>query len=168
SHPVASAGGSLVYPFAGQGSAIVIVAPSHAKGIMIVGKLNGVLVPVVIRVGYTHIDPSNLLASVADAEVGISMLSRTTAVAAHSLKGGFIGATSASACGIVAPSTATFAIATAGPSFNNNIPHPDLPGTFDGTFFLAQAGSCNDGTAVSTIAANYTATLFQGATAAFI
>ncbi|MDN7902573.1 DUF2957 domain-containing protein [Burkholderia diffusa] len=168
SHAVTNAGGTLIYPFAGQGSAIVIVAPSQAKGIMIVGKLNGVLVPVVIRVGYTHIDASNLLASVADAEVGISMLSRTTAVSANSLKGGFIGATSASACGVVAPSTATFAIATAGPSFNNNIPHPDLPGTFDGTFFLAQAGSCNDGTAVSTMAANYTSTLFQGATAAFI
>ena len=91
------------YPIAGQGSTLII-APSQAKGIMIVGRLNGVLVPIVIRVGYTHVDTVNLLASVADAEVGISMLSSTKAIAANSLKGGYIGATSASACGIVTSS----------------------------------------------------------------
>ncbi|WP_176048536.1 DUF2957 domain-containing protein [Burkholderia sp. BCC1644] len=168
SNAVANQFGAVSYPVAGQAPGIVIATPSQAKGIMIVGKLNGVRVPVVIRVGYTHVDSSNALASVADAEVGISMLSSTTAIAANSLKGGFIGATSASACGVVAPSTATFAVANSGPSFNNNVPHPDLPGSFNGTFFLAQAGSCNDGTAVSTMAANYTSTLFQGNTAAFI
>ncbi|HEF5872087.1 TPA: DUF2957 domain-containing protein [Burkholderia cenocepacia] len=168
SNAKASALGPVVYPFAGQGSAIVILAPSQAKGIMIVGKLNGVLVPVVIRVGYTHVDESNVLASVADAEVGISMLSSTKAIAANSLKGGYIGATSASACGVVMSSGPTGAIATGGPSFDINIAHPDLPGTFNGSFFMPEAGTCNDGTAVSTLAANYTSTLFQGNTAAFI
>ncbi|MGU7773434.1 DUF2957 domain-containing protein [Burkholderia sp. MR1-5-21] len=168
SNAVANPLGTVTYPLAGQGSALVIAAPSQAKGIMIVGKLNGVLVPIVIRVGYTHVDAGNLLASVADAEVGISMLSSTAAIAANSLKGGYIGATSASACGIVAPSGPTGVIATDGPSFSSTTPHPDLPGTFNGTFFLPEAGSCNDGTAVSTLAANYTSTLFQGGTAAFI
>ncbi|WP_175779245.1 DUF2957 domain-containing protein [Burkholderia anthina] len=159
--------GTAVYPIAGQGEALVI-APSQAKGIMIVGKLNGVRVPVVIRVGYTHVDASNLLATVADAEVGISMLSSTTAIAANSLKGGYIGATSASACGIVTSGGSGYAIAVAGPSFDPKVPHPDLPGTFANGNFMPDAGTCNDGTAVSTMAANYTSTLFQGATAAFI
>ncbi|WP_423380573.1 DUF2957 domain-containing protein [Burkholderia sp. LMG 32019] len=168
SNAKASALGAVTYPFAGQGSAIVILSPSQAKGIMIVGKLNGVLVPVVIRVGYTHVDESNVLASVADAEVGISMLSSAKAIAANSMKGGYIGATSASACGIVTSAGVTGATATVGPSFDVNIPHPDLPGTFNGMNFLPEAGTCNDGTAVSTMAANYTSTLFQGNTAAFI
>lgn len=135
---------------------------------MIVGRLNGVLVPIVIRVGYTHVDTVNLLASVADAEVGISMLSSTKAIAANSLKGGYIGATSASACGIVTSSGQGNKLASAGPSFNPNVPHPDLPGIFANNAFYSVAGSCNDGTAVSTLAANYTSTLFQGSTAAFI
>ncbi|MBN3791126.1 DUF2957 domain-containing protein [Burkholderia sp. Ac-20353] len=162
------AAGVIAYPVAAQAPGIVLpTTPSQAKGIMIVGKLNGVRVPIVIRVGYTYVDPSNLFASVADAEVGISMLSPTTAIAANSLKGGFIGATSASACGIVTFDD-TAGVIPNSPDFNHNVPHPDLPGTFDGTFFRAKAGSCNDGTAVSTQAANYTSTLFQGDTAAFI
>ncbi|MDF3094771.1 DUF2957 domain-containing protein [Burkholderia semiarida] len=159
--------GTLVYPVAGQGASLVI-APSQAKGIMIVGKLNGVRVPIVIRVGYTHVDPTNLLASVADAEVGISMLSSASAIAANSLKGGYIGATSASACGIVTSNGQPNAIALARPSFDPSVPHPDLPGAFVNGVFMSEAGSCNDGTAVSTLAANYTSTLFQGNTAAFI
>ena len=53
---------------------------------MIVGRLNGVLVPIGFE-GYTHVDTVNLLASVADAEVGISMLSSTKAIAANSPEG---------------------------------------------------------------------------------
>ncbi|MBR7985896.1 DUF2957 domain-containing protein [Burkholderia cenocepacia] len=164
---VSNPAGGQGYPIAGQGSTLII-APSQAKGIMIVGRLNGVLVPIVIRVGYTHVDTVNLLASVADAEVGISMLSSTKAIAANSLKGGYIGATSASACGIVTSSGQGNKLASAGPSFNPNVPHPDLPGIFANNAFYSIAGSCNDGTAVSTLAANYTSTLFQGSTAAFI
>ncbi|AOJ29342.1 hypothetical protein WJ12_31665 [Burkholderia seminalis] len=168
SNGLPNAFGVLSYPIAGQGSSLILLASSQAKGIMIVGKLNGVRIPVVIRVGYTYVDATNLLASVADAEVGISMLSSTTAIAANSLKGGYIGATSASACGIVtSPGTTTF-FPTAGPSFNPNVPHPELPGSFVNGTFLTEAGTCNDGTAVSTLAANYTSTLFQGNTAAFI
>ncbi|AOJ16407.1 DUF2957 domain-containing protein [Burkholderia vietnamiensis] len=167
SNAVASQFGTPVYPLAGQGASLVI-APSQAKGIMIVGKLNGVRVPVVIRVGYNHVDAGNLLASVADPEVGISMLSSTTAIAANSLKGGYIGATSASACGVVTSTGDANALAVGGPSLDVSVPHPDLPGTFMNGAFYSAAGSCNDGTAVSTMAANYTSTLFQGATAAFI
>lgn len=167
SNAVASQFGTPVYPLAGQGASLVI-APSQAKGIMIVGKLNGVRVPVVIRVGYNHVDAGNLLASVADPEVGISMLSSTTAIAANSLKGGYIGATSASACGVVTSTGQANALAVGGPSLDVSVPHPDLPGTFMNGAFYSAAGSCNDGTAVSTMAANYTSTLFQGATAAFI
>lgn len=155
------------YPIAGQGSTLII-APSQAKGIMIVGRLNGVLVPIVIRVGYTHVDTVNLFASVADAEVGISMLASTKAIAANSLKGGYIGATSASACGVVTSSGQANKVTSPGPSFNPNMPHPDLPGVFTNNTFYSVAGSCDDGTAVSTMAANYTSTLFQGSTAAFI
>ncbi|WP_175962205.1 DUF2957 domain-containing protein [Burkholderia pyrrocinia] len=168
SNAVANPFGTVAYPVAGQAPGLVIVTPSQAKGIMIVGKLNGVRVPIVIRVGYTHVDTSNPLASVADAEVGISMLSSSTAIAANSLKGGYIGATSASACGVVTSTGVGNTIAQSGPSFDNQVPHPDLPGTFANGFFMAEAGSCNDGTAVSTISANYTSTLFQGGTAAFI
>ncbi|MBR8312697.1 DUF2957 domain-containing protein [Burkholderia dolosa] len=165
---VSNASAGLPYPSAGQEQPLVLLSPTQAHGVMIVGKLNGVLVPIVIRVGYSHADAGNLLASVADAEVGISMLAPAQPVAANVLKGGFIGATSASACGIVTSAGPTGAPATSGPSFNANAAHPDLPGTFNGTFFLPDAGNCSDGTAVSTIAANYTSTLFQGDTAAFI
>jgi hypothetical protein len=168
SNAVANQFGAVSYPVAGQAPGLVIVTPSQAKGIMIVGKLNGVLVPVVIRVGYAYIDPNSLLSSVADAEVGISVLAPSTPIAANSLQGGFIGATSASACGVVSFTGNLGTSAAAGPSFNPNIAHPDLPGVFANGAFASQAGSCNDGTAVSTMAANYTSTLFQGTTAGLI
>ncbi|MCA8020092.1 DUF2957 domain-containing protein [Burkholderia metallica] len=158
------------YPSAGQGQPIVLLVPSQAHGVMIVGKLNGALVPVVIRVGYAYAPPGNPFGSVADAEVGISMLAPSTPVAANVLKGGFIGATSASACGVVTNNGPSSNAAAARPSFDPMIPHPDLPGVFNTSFnyFTPSAGNCTDGTAVSTIAANYTSTLFQGNTAAFI
>ncbi|NHV31620.1 DUF2957 domain-containing protein [Burkholderia sp. D-99] len=169
SNGLPNAFGVLSYPMAGQATSLILLASSQAKGIMIVGKLNGVRIPVVIRVGYTNVDAANPLMSVADAEVGISMLSSATAIGANSLKGGYIGATSASACGIVtSPGVTPFSATPAGPSFNPHVPHPDLPGEFINNTFNSIAGSCNDGTAVSTMAANYTSTLFQGSTAAFI
>ena len=51
---------------------------------------------------------------------------------------------------------------------NGTVPHPELPGTYSNGFFHPEAGNCSDGTAVSTLAANYTSTLFQNGTAAFI
>ncbi|MDR5647308.1 DUF2957 domain-containing protein [Burkholderia cenocepacia] len=165
---VSNAQPGLPYPSAGQEQPLVILVPSQAHGVMIVGKLNGVLVPIVIRVGYAYSAPDNPLGSVADAEVGISMLAPSAPVAVNALHGGFIGATSASACGIVTSSGPSGFWAIPGPSFNINVAHPELPGTFDGSHFLPAAGNCTDGTAVSTIAANYTSTLFQGGTAAFI
>ncbi|MBR8062900.1 DUF2957 domain-containing protein [Burkholderia ambifaria] len=165
---VSSAKPGLPYPSAGQEQPLVLLSPTQAHGVMIVGKLNGALIPIVIRVGYSHADASNLLASVADAEVGISMLSPAQAVATNVLKGGFIGATSASACGVVTSNGVYGAPGISGPSFDSLVPHPDLPGTFNGTFFMPEAGNCTDGSAVSTISANYTSTLFQGNTAAFI
>lgn len=159
---------SQPYPSAGQGQPLVIVTPSQAQGVMIVGKLNGQLVPVVIRVGYANVDAGNPLASVADAEIGISVLAPAAAVAANSLQGGYIGATSAVACGVVSFGGSSNAPASSGSAFDNTAPHPELPGTYRGGFFYPSAGNCTDGSAVSTLAANYTSTLFQGATAAFL
>ncbi|ACR31176.1 DUF2957 domain-containing protein [Burkholderia glumae] len=161
---------SSPYPSAGQGQPIVLLAPSQAQGIMIVGKLRGALIPIVIRVGQAFVpsNPADLLSTVADAEIGISALAPATAIASNSLTGGFIGATSASACGIVANNGNSAAPAVGDASFNASVPHPNLPGIYSGTFFEPTAGNCLDGTAVSTFAANYTSTLFSGATAAFI
>ncbi|KWF55997.1 DUF2957 domain-containing protein [Burkholderia pseudomultivorans] len=161
------------YPIAGQGAPLVLVAPSTAHGVMIVGKLNGVLVPVIIRVGYAFISPSSdttemIMQSAADPEVGISVLSPAQAVAQNLLKGGYIGATSASACAIVTSEGVSGIASNTIPDFNASIPHPDLPGTFTNGAFIPAAGSCTDGSAVHTMAANYTSTLFQGNTAAFI
>ncbi|ALK34160.1 DUF2957 domain-containing protein [Burkholderia plantarii] len=161
---------SSPYPSAGQGQPIVLLAPSQAQGIMIVGKLRGALVPIVIRVGQAFVptDIADLLNTVADAEIGISALAPATTIASNSLTGGFIGATSASACGIVANDGNSGAPAVGDASFNASLPHPNLPGVYSGTFFEPTAGNCLDGTAVSTFGANYTSTLFSGATAAFI
>ena len=155
------------YAFVGQVSPIILFTPSQAKGIMIAGKLNGQVVPVVIRVGYSHSDPVNVLASVGDDQIGISILTPMTTIPTNALTGGYIGATSASACGVVTSNGPTANISGAN-GINPMVAHPGLPGTFTGGFFHAWAGSCNDGTAVSTLAANYTSTLFQNGTAAFI
>ena len=155
------------YAFVGQVSPIILFTPSQAKGIMIAGKLNGQVVPVVIRVGYSHSDPANVLASVGDDQIGISILTPMTTIPTNALMGGYIGATSASACGVVTSNGPTTNISGVN-GINPTVAHPELPGTFTGGFFHAWAGSCNDGTAVSTLAANYTSTLFQNGTAAFI
>ena len=164
SNPTSS---SVPYPYVGQVSPLVLLAPSQAKGILIAGKLNGQVVPVVIRVGYSHSDATNLLASVADDQIGISILSPATAIPANALKGGYVGATSGSACGVVTNNGPSGAPAS-GNGLNATIDHPELSGSFSGGFFHANAGNCSDGTAVSTLAANYTSTLFQNGTAAFI
>ncbi|MCA3187641.1 MULTISPECIES: DUF2957 domain-containing protein [unclassified Cupriavidus] len=66
---------------------------TQAKGVLIVGKLEGKLVPLLVRVGYARIDFSdvaNIILSVDD-ESGIALLSPTTATTASALKGGYIG-----------------------------------------------------------------------------
>ncbi|WP_175981754.1 DUF2957 domain-containing protein [Burkholderia sp. BCC1630] len=156
------------YALAGQGQPLVVNSPSQAHGIMIVGKLKGMRIPIVIRVGYSHVQPNDPLGSVADAEVGLSLLTPAQTVASGALKGGFIGATSASACGVVAYDGVSGAPAQSGTAFDGTKPHPNLPGNYNGTFFLPAAGNCTDGSAVSTLETNYTSTLFQGTTAAFI
>ncbi|MGN3961436.1 DUF2957 domain-containing protein [Burkholderia gladioli] len=156
------------YTSAGQGQPIVLLAPSQAQGIMIVGKLRGALIPIVIRVGYASTPPGDLLDTVADAEIGISALAPATPIAANSLTGGFIGATSASACGIVANNGPSSSPAVSSPGFDATKPHPNLPGVYANGNFDPSAGNCLDGTAVSTYGANYTSTLFSGATAAFV
>lgn len=160
-------GGLAPYAYVGQGQPVMLAAPSQAKGIMIAGKLNGQVVPVVIRVGYAHTDPVNLLASVGDDQLGISILTPVTAIPTNALAGGYIGATSASACGVVTSNGPSTSIAGFN-GINGNIDHPELSGSYSGGFFHAWVGNCSDGTAVSTLAANYTSTLFQNGTAAFI
>ena len=164
SNPTSS---SSPYAYVGQVSPLMLLSPSQAKGIMIVGKLNGQVVPVVIRVGYSHADSANLLASTGDDQIGISILTPVSAIPTNALKGGYIGATSASACGLVTSNGPTTNIGGFN-GINGSVAHSELPGTYSGGFFHPEAGNCTDGTAVSTLAANYTSTLFQDGTAAFI
>ncbi len=92
------------YPSAGQGQPIVLLAPSQARGIMIVGRLSGALIPVIVRVGQAFVPAavSDLLNTVADSEIGMSILAPATTQTNNSLAGVFIGSTSASACAVVA------------------------------------------------------------------
>jgi len=160
---------SSPYPSAGQGQPIVLLAPSQASGIMIVGKLRGALIPVVIRVGQAFVpaDVSDLLNTVADSEIGMSVLAPSTALPLNSLTGNFAGPTSAAICGIVVNDGNSGAPAVGDASFNASLPHPSLPGVYSGTFFQPTAGNCLDSTAVSTPAANYAVTQFSGASATF-
>nr|WP_315594735.1 DUF2957 domain-containing protein [uncultured Cupriavidus sp.] len=61
-----------------------------SKGVLIVGKLEGRLVPLLVRVGYARVD---LLAGAlsVDDESGIALLSPTVKTSAADLKGGYIG-----------------------------------------------------------------------------
>jgi hypothetical protein len=146
---------TLGYPVAGVGIEQVLFAPSLAHGIMIVGKVNNQLVPVMIRVGYAHTDPGTDIASILnnalDDQLGISLLAPATTVDQTTLTGGYIGANSASACG---------AVTTIG----------QAPSTIydNGQFVFAAAGSCSDGSASFNAGVNYNATLFQNPTAALL
>ncbi|GJG96202.1 DUF2957 domain-containing protein [Cupriavidus pauculus] len=65
---------------------------SRARGVLIVGKLEGKLVPLLVRVGFAEIDLNPLDFKLrVDDESGIALLSPTTATSAASLKGGYIG-----------------------------------------------------------------------------
>ncbi|MGF6571522.1 hypothetical protein ABH945_003643 [Paraburkholderia sp. GAS333] len=146
---------TLGYPAVGVGTEQVLFAQSLAHGIMIVGKVNNQLVPVMIRVGYAHTDAGTDIASIfnnaLDDQLGISLLAPATTVAQTTLTGGYIGANSASACG---------AVTTIGQN----------PSTIydNGTYVYAATGSCSDGSASFNAGVNYGATLFQNPTAALL
>ncbi|WP_429301079.1 DUF2957 domain-containing protein [Paraburkholderia sp. GAS199] len=142
---------SLNYPVVGTNVLQLAITQNQAHGIMIVGKVNNQLVPVVIRVGYAHTDASNLLANVLDDQLGISLLAPATTIAPTALKGGYIGANSASACGVVAyQGQSSFATLV------------------NGQTIYPSAGACLDASASLDAGVNYGATLFQSPTAALL
>ncbi|NYH25592.1 DUF2957 domain-containing protein [Paraburkholderia bryophila] len=143
----------LAYPAAGVGVLQLLFAPSLAHGIMIVGKVNNQLVPVMIRVGYAHTDntATGILNNALDDQLGISLLAPATKIAQTALKGGYIGANSASACGLVT---------TIGQSPN--------PIYVNGQPVYAASGTCTDGSASFNPGVNYGATLFQSPSAALL
>ena len=106
-------------------------------------------------------------ATSADDQIGISILTPVATIPANALAGGYIGATSASACGLVTSNGPSGFPASLN-GLGSAVDHPELSGSFTGGTFHTWVGNCTDGTAVSTLAANYTSTLFQNGTAAFI
>jgi len=68
---------------------IPLTLPIAANANMILGKVNGALVPLIIRTGVA--DPSNI---VLDDESGIALLSPASAVTSGAIDGGYVGADS--------------------------------------------------------------------------
>lgn len=132
-----------VYPDAGAGQLQSAFASNRAHGILIAGDLNGQVVPVVIRVGYAH-SGTGLSDSSVDDQLGISLLAPAHKLDSWSLAGAFIGANSVTACGLVSAYAATSA----------------SPPIFE--------GACLDDTTTTHAGVNYTSTLFEGASAAFL
>ena len=132
-----------VYPDAGAGQLQSAFAGNRAHGILIAGDLNGQVVPVVIRVGYAH-SGTGLSDSSVDDQLGISLLAPAHKLDSWSLAGAFIGANSVTACGLVSAYAATSA----------------SPPIFE--------GACLDDTTTTHAGVNYTSTLFEGASAAFL
>jgi Protein of unknown function (DUF2957) len=132
---------SVPYAYTGQVSPLVLLSPSQAHGVMIAGKVGSQIIPVVLRVGHSHSDPANLLASVIDEQVGLSILSPAKRVSAQALEGRYTSVTSGSVCAEVDINGVSGAPAS-GNGLNASIPHPELPGEFSGGFFHAAAGRC--------------------------
>jgi hypothetical protein len=132
-----------VYPAAGAGQLQSAFAGNQAHGVMIAGELDGQVVPVVIRVGYAHAG-AGVLDSTVDDQLGISLLAPAQHVDPSALSGAFIGANSVTACGIVS---------AYGPT---SISPP------------IYEGACLDDTTTRNAGVNYTSTLFQGNSAAFL
>ena len=132
-----------IYPDLGVGAMQSAFAGNQAHGIMIAGLLNGQVIPVVIRVGYAH-SGTGLADSTVDDQLGISLLAPVQAVDPSTLKGAFIGANSVTACGIVS----AYGPTPAEPLFNE--------------------GACLDDTTTTNAGVNYTSTIFQGTSAAFL
>lgn len=153
------------YAPVGNTQPIVLLSPSQAQGIMIVGKVGTQRIPVMVRVGYSYVPPdiSNLLDTVVDSQVGLALLAPATALQANAFDGKFLGVTSAAICGKVAYSGGSNASAVSSGVFNASVDHPDLPGHYVSTFFSPDPGNCLDGTSTSSPAAIYVASLFHGA-----
>lgn len=159
--------GGVGYLIVGQGLMLIIVL-SQVKGIMIVGRLNGVLVLIVICVGYMYVDMVNLFVLVVDVEVGILMLLLMKVIVVNFLKGGYIGVISVFVCGIVIFSGQGNKLVLVGLSFNFNVLYLDLFGIFVNNVFYLVVGSCNDGIVVLMLVVNYMFMLFQGSIVVFI
>lgn len=84
-----NAGGTRRYP-AFYNKAITADNSSRAKGVLVVGRLAGALVPLVIRVGYAKVDLLSLTINVDD-ESGLALLASDTKLASGQLNGGYIG-----------------------------------------------------------------------------
>ncbi|ODV40780.1 hypothetical protein AWV79_04575 [Cupriavidus sp. UYMMa02A] len=84
-----NADGSRRYP-AFYNQAITSTNASRAKGLMVVGKLNGARIPLVIRAGYAQISvlPPNINV---DDESGLALLAPATPLAVGQINGGYIG-----------------------------------------------------------------------------
>lgn len=80
--------GSKPYPY--FYSASLQSTSSKARGVLVVGKLEGKRVPLLVRVGYAVASALPFQLNVDD-ESGIALLSPSTAVDAVALKGGYIG-----------------------------------------------------------------------------
>jgi hypothetical protein len=132
-----------VYPAAGAGELQSALAGNQAHGVMIAGELDGQVIPVVIRVGYAR-SGAGLLDSTVDDQLGISLLAPAQRVDPSTLSGAFIGANSATACGIVS---------AYGPTSSS-------PPIYE--------GACLDDTTTRNAGVNYTSTIFQGDSAAFL
>lgn len=127
-----------VYPAVGEGLMQAALTRNDAHGIMIVGEVDGALVPIMVRVGYAHAGAS-FMESTLDDQVGISMLAPARRIEPTARSSAYIGATSASACGFVsayAPTTTAF------------------------------EGACLDEASTRHANVNYVSTVFEGANAA--
>ncbi|SOY39543.1 DUF2957 domain-containing protein [Cupriavidus taiwanensis] len=82
-----NADGSRRYP-SFQGQAITANNASRAKGLMVVGKLDGALVPLLLRAGYAQISLLRLTVNVDD-ESGLALMAPATTVASGQLDGGY-------------------------------------------------------------------------------
>ena len=132
-----------VYPAVGAGALQSAFAGNQAHGVMIAGELDGQVIPVVIRVGYAH-SGAGLIDSTVDDQLGISLLAPAQRIDPTTLSGAFIGANSATACGIVSAYGPT---STSPPIYE---------------------GACLDDTTTRNAGVNYTSTIFQGNSAAFL
>lgn len=84
-----NADGSRRYP-SFQSAAITNNNASRAKGLMVVGKLNGALVPLLVRTGYAQISLLPLTVNVDD-ESGLALMAPAKSLASGQLDGGYIG-----------------------------------------------------------------------------
>ncbi|PCE24060.1 hypothetical protein BWP39_30725 [Paraburkholderia acidicola] len=141
--------GSTVYPVIGTAvQPLSILGTNTAHGVMIVGNVGGTLVPVIIRVGLGFVSPT-LIGSVLDDQIGISLLAPATKLAQSDLSGGYVGANSVSACGVV----------TYGGQSTQALTSPSGNGSF-----YPSEGACLDGSASTNAGVNSTAALFQSPT----